>query len=119
MTPAHEPRARHAGRLVHVNAEAGTFSHVRWADLKGLLGPGDLLVVNDAATLPASLRSKDFDAELRLVGHTDEPQVFRALWFGAGDYHTDTDLRRAPYCLLQNSLGTPIDLLEDSLVQLF
>jgi hypothetical protein len=31
----------------------------------------------------------------------------------------DTDLRRAPYCLLQNSLRTPIDLLEDSLVQLF
>jgi len=99
MTPAHEPRSRDAGRLVHVNAEAGTFSHVRFADLASLLAPGDLLVVNDAATLPASLRLQNFDAELRLVGHTDEPQVFRALLFGAGDYHTDTDLRRAPPAL--------------------
>src|SRR6266581_1881724 len=33
--------------------------------------------------------------------------------------NTDADLRRALYCLFQNSLGAPIDSLEDFLVQLF
>jgi S-adenosylmethionine:tRNA ribosyltransferase-isomerase len=96
MKPATEPRQRHERRLVHVDVAAGTFRHTHFAELPTLLNSGDLLVVNDAATLPASFRLQNFDAELRLVGHTDDPQTFRAILFGAGDYHTDTDLRPAP-----------------------
>jgi hypothetical protein len=32
--------------------------------------------------------------------------------------NADADLRRALFCLLENSLGTPIDFLEDFPVQL-
>ena len=60
------------------------------ASLDGLteiLAPGDCLVLNDAATLPASLRGDGF--ELRLVS----TYPFRAVVFGAGDWRDDTDDR--------------------------
>jgi len=57
-------------------------------DLPELLEPGDLLVVNDAATLPASLMGEG--CELRLAGPLDEGWVVS---FGTGDWRTDTDRR--------------------------
>jgi S-adenosylmethionine:tRNA ribosyltransferase-isomerase len=48
-----EGRARDSGRLM-VSSRAG-HRHGRFADLADLLRPGDLLVVNRSATLPASL----------------------------------------------------------------
>lgn len=62
------------------------------------LRAGDLLVVNDAATLPASLHgwdSQDHQVEVRLAAQLDH-QVWRAVLFGAGDWHTQTEARPAP-----------------------
>ena len=61
------------------------------SDLPDLLEPGDLLVVNDAATLPASLPGAGF--ELRLAGPVDEGWV---VLFGPGDWRTPTEDRPSP-----------------------
>jgi S-adenosylmethionine:tRNA ribosyltransferase-isomerase len=61
--------------------------------LAELLDRDDLLVVNDAATLPASLQSGDVEIRL-LEGPYGE--TTRAVLFGRGDYHIDTDLREPP-----------------------
>ena len=47
--------SKQAGRLLHVDPRRGTIADTRIDSLPDLLRPGDLLVVNDAATLPASL----------------------------------------------------------------
>jgi NAD(P)-dependent dehydrogenase (short-subunit alcohol dehydrogenase family) len=59
--------ARH--RLLHVEPVRASVEDRRFADLPSLLAPGDLLVVNDAATLPASLqaRTKGRSIEVRLA----------------------------------------------------
>jgi S-adenosylmethionine:tRNA ribosyltransferase-isomerase len=80
-------------RLLHVDARAGRFNDRPFTALPELLGPGDLLVLNDAATLPASLRAGDI--EVRLAGELPGG-AWRAVLFGAGDWRTDTDLRAAP-----------------------
>ena len=62
------------------------------------LRSGDLLVVNDAATLPASLRGLDGgnnQVEVRLTTQLDE-QVWQAAVFGAGDWRTPTEERPSP-----------------------
>jgi S-adenosylmethionine:tRNA ribosyltransferase-isomerase len=74
-----------------------------WADaeasmLANLLRPGDVLTVNDAATIPASLmaRSEAGEAiEIRLVDAPYTPTT-RAVLFGAGDYHIKTEERPPP-----------------------
>jgi S-adenosylmethionine:tRNA ribosyltransferase-isomerase len=56
-------------RLVVVDARANAFSFREVDDLPSLLRPGDLVVVNDAATLPASVPATTADGaavELRL-----------------------------------------------------
>ena len=60
--------------------------------------PGDLLVVNDAATLPASLHGHDARGnplEVRLNGQLDD-RVWRTVAFGAGDWRTATEDRPMP-----------------------
>lgn len=75
---------------------------VRLPDLVGSLEPGDVLVVNDAATLPASLHGvhRDTNAaiELRLAQALDEndPRAWRGVLFGAGDWRTATEDRAPP-----------------------
>jgi S-adenosylmethionine:tRNA ribosyltransferase-isomerase len=62
---------------------------------------GDLLIVNDAATLPASLRAQTAQGaaiELRLLG-PERAGHFSAIVFGAGDYHTRTEDRPPPPAL--------------------
>jgi S-adenosylmethionine:tRNA ribosyltransferase-isomerase len=62
------------------------------------LRPGDLLVVNDAATMPASLPARDArntQMELRLTTQLDE-RVWQAAVFGAGDWRTPTEDRPSP-----------------------
>lgn len=62
------------------------------------LQPGDLLVVNDAATLPASLQGRDGNdnqLEVRLRAQLDD-RVWQAVVFGAGDWHTPTEDRPSP-----------------------
>jgi S-adenosylmethionine:tRNA ribosyltransferase-isomerase len=58
---AHEPpeargRTRDGVRLLVSRRASGTVSHHAFGDLPALLDPGDLLVVNTSATLPAAVR---------------------------------------------------------------
>jgi len=62
------------------------------------LQPGDLLVVNDAATLPASLYGRDGNdnqLEVRLRAQLDD-RIWQAVIFGAGDWRTPTEDRPTP-----------------------
>jgi len=92
------PRARpEHGRLLVVDTHARRWRDLTMAALPALLEPGDLLVVNDAATLPASL-SATVDGraiELRLVARAGEGRWW-VVAFGEGDWREDTDTRPAP-----------------------
>ncbi len=121
MKPAAWPRGdARATRLLHVDpgARRGTaraglpraaavtppsperrcFVDGRIDDLRVLLREGDLLVVNDAATLPASLRGvtgAGVPVEVRLVGGEGDG-CWRAALFGAGDWRQRTEDRPPP-----------------------
>lgn len=72
-----------------------------FAALPALLGAGDVVVVNDAATLPASLRgttARGEPVELRLIPPVTGPEV-AAILFGAGDHQTPTEHRPPPPAL--------------------
>lgn len=89
------PRSdRAAQRLLVVDTRDGSLSDRKLRDLPELLDPGDLLVVNDAATLPAALEAVTEAGErmeLRLV--REHRGVFWALGFGAGDWRMRTEDR--------------------------
>jgi S-adenosylmethionine:tRNA ribosyltransferase-isomerase len=80
--------------------------------LPDYLRSGDLLVVNDASTLPASLAGCDATGsplEIRLVAQLDE-HVWQAVVFGEGDWHERTEDRPAPPKLTE---GTEIMFSEE------
>ena len=109
MTPAHQPRAvRSSGKLLHVDLAASRIEHRSPRDLPGLLDPGDLLVFNDAATLPASLagRARGEPIELRLVARELDGS-WRVVAFGEGDFRVPTERRPPPPRL---DVGARIDL---------
>jgi S-adenosylmethionine:tRNA ribosyltransferase-isomerase len=92
------PRQPLAERLLHVDPRSGGLRDLSLAELPSLLRPGDLLVLNDAATLPASLLARDprgAPCEVRLAGE-GEGGHWRAVLFGAGDWRTRTEDRPAP-----------------------
>lgn len=99
MRPAtFPPEVRTAVRLLAVDPRGGTRRDLVFSELADLLEPGDLVVLNDAATLPASLRGVDADGqpvEIRLVGRIDDSR-WRAVLFGAGDWRSKTEERPAP-----------------------
>ena len=99
MRPAPWPNERpETGRLLHVEPRAGRFSDARVADLPSLLRAGDLLVVNDAATLPASLSGHTEAVErieLRLMSREPD-DTWTAVLFGAGDWRKRTEDRPPP-----------------------
>jgi S-adenosylmethionine:tRNA ribosyltransferase-isomerase len=71
---AHDPPeargiGRDAVRLMVSRRAAGSVTHHGFAELPGLLRPGDLLVVNNSGTLPAAVR---VDADLAV--HFSSPQ---------------------------------------------
>jgi S-adenosylmethionine:tRNA ribosyltransferase-isomerase len=66
------------------------------AELPELLNPSDVVVVNDAATQPASFFDRSRALEVRLVGHTAQPREYGAVLLGAGDYRTPTEERPPP-----------------------
>ena len=80
------------------NPRARAWRDARVRDLAGILRRGDLLVLNDAATVPASLRavtSRGEPVEVRLAAHLDDER-WRAALLGAGDWHTRTEDRPPP-----------------------
>jgi S-adenosylmethionine:tRNA ribosyltransferase-isomerase len=100
MIAAHRPN-RQSGKLLVVDADGG-LQHLGRADLATLFRPGDLVVANDAATLPASLRGQHDPTgdpiEIRLAGFVtaSDRTRFVAIAFGAGDHHTLTEERAMP-----------------------
>jgi len=83
-------------RLLHVDSKAGTVRDARVGDLPSLFRAGDLLVVNDAATLPGSLAARTGEPfEVRLLSH-DAGTSWQAVLFGPGDWRTRTEERLAP-----------------------
>jgi S-adenosylmethionine:tRNA ribosyltransferase-isomerase len=90
-------------KLLVVDAD-GQIIHARRAALVDYLRAGDLVVANDAATLPASLFGRHVPSgrpiEVRLAGRRslapDDVGRFTAVVFGAGDYHTRTEDRPPP-----------------------
>jgi S-adenosylmethionine:tRNA ribosyltransferase-isomerase len=90
-------------KLLVVDA-LGHFRHVARRDFVTLLRGGDLVIANDAATLPASLTGRHLPTgeavEVRLAGRTslsvNDVHQFSAIVFGAGDFHTPTEHRPAP-----------------------
>ena len=90
-------------RLLWIDPARDTFADARVGDLPSMLRDGDLLVVNDAATLPASLRGLREDGsafELRLLAHEAHQGMdstrWRAVLFGRGDWRQRTEDRPAP-----------------------
>jgi S-adenosylmethionine:tRNA ribosyltransferase-isomerase len=81
--------------LLALDPDAQTHADHSFADLPLLLEPRDLLVVNDAATLPGSLHVRDRSVEFRLLAaHEDE--AFTAVALGPGDHRVATEQRPNP-----------------------
>jgi S-adenosylmethionine:tRNA ribosyltransferase-isomerase len=101
MSPATAPRPAKDLRVLVVEGDTGAMSVVASGDLATLFRPGDVVVVNDAATLPASLaaRTAQGDAvELRLVSRAlhGGDQCWTVALLGAGDWRTRTEDRPPP-----------------------
>jgi S-adenosylmethionine:tRNA ribosyltransferase-isomerase len=99
MRPAAWPRAdRLDARLLIVDPEGPRFEDRRFAELPSVLRAGDLLVVNDAATLPASLlgSTERGTVEVRLAASGATNREWTAVLFGAGDWRQRTEDRPAP-----------------------
>jgi S-adenosylmethionine:tRNA ribosyltransferase-isomerase len=104
MIAADRPTQRPStARLLHVD-EHGDVRHYPRSNLVDLLRPGDVVIANDAATLPASLPGTHVPTgrviELRLAGKPSlaahDAHRFIAVVFGAGDHHTRTEDRPLP-----------------------
>ena len=102
--------SRHAVRLVVVDAGP---PRLEWfTALPRLLAAGDLVVVNDAATLPGSLPGRTADGavfELRLSGPIDAGRLYGVL-LGPGDHRTRTDHRAAPPRVAEGERVTIADM---------
>jgi S-adenosylmethionine:tRNA ribosyltransferase-isomerase len=96
LRPAVWPRD--GARLLRLEPDTGRVSGHTLADLPALLRPGDLLVLNDAATLPASLQGSGprGTLELRLAGPPSASELWPAVAFGAGGWRERTEDRMAP-----------------------
>ncbi|MBZ5626150.1 MAG: S-adenosylmethionine:tRNA ribosyltransferase-isomerase [Acidobacteriia bacterium] len=90
-------------KLLVIDA-AGEFRHAARASFAELLHAGDLVIANDAATLPASLGgihvATGSPVEVRLAGRrslsVEDVREFSAIVFGPGDFRTRTEDRPAP-----------------------
>ena len=103
MTPATTPVQRPAdARLLTIGAD-GAISHLRRSAFASQLRPADLVIANDAATIPASLfgvhQRTGQRLEARLAGRGSlafEDLTFSAVLFGEGDHRTPTERRPPP-----------------------
>jgi len=100
MIPADSPDRR-ASRLLIVDA-GGNIRNTAREELAALFSPNDVIVANDAATLPASLSGTHTATgqpiEIRLAGWIlpGDPTRFVAVVFGAGDFRMRTEHRPPP-----------------------
>src|SRR5215468_4659952 len=97
--PVQRPRD---ARLLVIDRNGG-IAHAARSSLADFLEPGDLVIANDAATLPASLHGIHVPSgapiEVRLAGRSSlarEDLRFSAAVFGAGDWRTRTEDRPSP-----------------------
>jgi S-adenosylmethionine:tRNA ribosyltransferase-isomerase len=104
MIAADRPTQRPStARLLHIDAH-GNIRHLPRSKFVELPQPGDLVIANDAATLPASLSGLHVSTgrviEVRLAGKPSlaarDAQRFIAVVFGAGDHRTRTEDRPLP-----------------------
>ncbi|MEO5742159.1 MAG: S-adenosylmethionine:tRNA ribosyltransferase-isomerase, partial [Vicinamibacterales bacterium] len=93
-------------KLLVIDAREG-LRHIARENLVDALRPGDLVVANDAATLPASLQGFHVRTaepiEVRLAGRSSvstDLADFSAVVFGAGDFRTRTEDRPHPPALV-------------------
>jgi S-adenosylmethionine:tRNA ribosyltransferase-isomerase len=127
MIAADRPVQRPRDARLLVVGPRGAITHALRARFVDFLRPGDLVIANDAATLPASLHGVHVrsggDIEVRLAGWSvtklrlappdnaprsvsesslpmPDIHAFTAVVFGAGDYHTRTEDRPLPPPLL-------------------
>ena len=104
MIAANRPVQRAPDAKLLVADRRGRVRHRPRSELVRLLQAGDLLVANDAATLPASLSGQHVPSlrriEARLAGRdslaVDHVKTFRAVLFGLGDFHMRTEDRPLP-----------------------
>jgi S-adenosylmethionine:tRNA ribosyltransferase-isomerase len=99
MIPATAPRAqREKVKLLFIENQARRFTDRSFEDLPDLLQPGDQLIVNDAATLPASLPARGPAGEaleIRLVQYLGGSD-WKVVLLGEGDWRIPTELRDLP-----------------------
>lgn len=93
-------RPQSGSRLLGLDLHGG-LRQVAVPELAMLLRAGDLVIANDAATLPASLHGTHVRTgeaiEVRLANHVPgEPMQFVAIVFGSGNYRTRTEHRPPP-----------------------
>jgi S-adenosylmethionine:tRNA ribosyltransferase-isomerase len=108
MIPASRPRPGDEGRLLHLDPQAEVLTDRALGDLPAILCPHDLLVLNDAATLPASLvaRTDRGPVEVRLLDACPTETEWPAVLFGEGTWHERTEDRPPPPPLaVGNRLG--------------
>jgi S-adenosylmethionine:tRNA ribosyltransferase-isomerase len=107
VTPASAAIQRPLDAKLLVIDESGAFTHCARTDFPAFVRAGDLVVANDAATLPASLAGVHCRTgsvvEIRLAGRDSllpgEVTCFTAVVFGAGDFRTPTEHRAKPPAL--------------------
>ncbi len=109
MTAARtKTRPRGEVRLLHAAPRKGGVSieHLKYSDLPRLLGAGDVVVINDAATLPASFSGVHVptgrSVEIRLAASlsvAQPPLRWRAVVLGEGDWRIPTERRPVPVAL--------------------
>lgn len=104
MKPATRPMQRPPEARLLVADAHGRLHHAPRRELTRFLRAGDLIVANDAATLPASLQGRHLASgraiEVRLAGRrslaVDDVHEFTAVVFGEGDHRMRTEDRPPP-----------------------
>jgi S-adenosylmethionine:tRNA ribosyltransferase-isomerase len=93
-----------SAKLLVIDTDGG-MRHLPRSRLASLFDPGDLVIANDAATLPASLvgthHASGEPIEVRLAAWVwvRDPTRFVAIAFGAGDHRARTEDRMPPPAL--------------------
>src|SRR5258706_2350678 len=105
MIAASVPIERLSNAKLLVVDRRGNIVHWGRRGFVNLLRPGDVVIANDAATMPASLFGEHIASgrriEVRLAGREslDEIRKFSAVVFGEGDFRTRTEDRPKPPAL--------------------